>query len=124
MLTNHKSIRKYNFKLLTNSYRSLLNMHLIPSLIFVSNKQETGSSLFESLVLNVPTSKLINSNESFYGVHYGLPGNNESIVVKNFFNVLLLKCTLESVQSKVMSLFKNKLTDYMLKNAKIRKKKK
>ena len=124
LLTNHKSIRKYNFKLLTNSYISLLNMHLIPSLIFVSNQPETGSSLFESISLNVPTSNLINSNKSFYGVHYGLPGNNESILVKNFFNVLFLKCTLESVKTKVMSLYKNKINHYMLKNKKIIKKNK
>ena len=83
-------------------------MYMLPSLIFISNYTETNSSIYESIILNIPTSSLINSNSNLYGIHYGIPSNNNSIIAKNLFNILLIKCTLESISSNIRSLRQQK----------------
>lgn len=108
LLTNHKHIRKYNLKLL-KLFPSLQNMHILPSFIFVSNFKETSSSIFESIILNIPTSGLINSTSILYGIHYGIPSNNESIISKNLFNILLIKTTLEALNTNITSIYQLKL---------------
>lgn len=108
LLTNHKHIRKYNYKLL-NNYPSLKNMYILPSFIFISNFLETSTSIFESIILDIPTASLINNRSVLYGIHYGIPSNNESILAKNIFNILLIKTILEALHSNITSIYQLKL---------------
>lgn len=119
LLTNHKNIRKYNFDLL-NNYQSLQYMYILPAIVFASNFKETNSSLYESIILNIPTSGLLNSNTNLYGLHYGIPSNDNSLYTKNFFNLLLLKCSIESLNNNIISIYK-KVKINKLKKVKYRK---
>lgn len=108
LLTNQKNIRKYNFKLLTN-YKNLKKMELLPSFIFVSNINKNFVSIYESILLNIPTSALVNSNFNLYGIHYPIFANNESIISINFFNLLLIKSCLESINKNIISIYQQKI---------------
>lgn len=108
LLTNQKNIRKYNIKLLKN-YKNLKKMELLPSFIFISNINKNLVSVYESILLNIPTSALINSNLNLYGIHYPIPANNESIITINFFNLLLIKSCLESINKNIISIYQHKI---------------
>ena len=126
LLTNHKNIRKYNFKLF-NNYLSLKNMYILPSFIFVSNYNETNSSIYESIILNIPTSSLIDTDNTLYGIHYGIPSNNQSIITKNFFNLLFIKTSLEALCDNIRSIYqfkKKKILKKKHENLKVNTKKK
>lgn len=77
---------------------------LLPSYVFVSNISTTGSCIFESIILNIPCSTLMDSNMGFYGIFYGLPSNDDNFVSIYLFTRLFIKIYLKAVYDNINSL--------------------
>jgi ribosomal protein S2 len=77
-------------------FYSLGYASILPSYIFVSNIETTGSSIFEAIILDIPNSCLLDSNQGFYGIFYGLQSNDDSFVSINMFTKIFIKIFLKS----------------------------
>jgi len=74
---------------------------LLPSYVFASNVKETSSCIFESVILNIPCSSFIDSNMGFYGIFYGIPGNDDNFVSIYLFTRLFVKMYLKSIYDNI-----------------------
>lgn len=95
LLTNQKSIYLYNKNIFLKFY-NLGYFSLLPSYVFVSNIERTSSSIFEAIILNIPNSSMLDSNQGFYGIFYAFNGNDDSFGSINLFNKILIKTILKS----------------------------
>ncbi|MGZ8887005.1 MAG: 30S ribosomal protein S2 [Nitrososphaeraceae archaeon] len=89
-----------NEKLFLNFY-GLGYSSLLPSYVFTSNIKETSSCIFESIILNIPSSSLLDSNMGFYGIFYGLPSNDDNYVSIYMFSRLFIKIYLKSIYDNI-----------------------
>lgn len=107
-LTNQKEVFLKNQDFLKKVYNLGYNS-LLPAYVFASNIKNTGSCIFESIILNIPCSALIDSNIGFYGIFYGIPSNDDNFVTIYLFNRILIKMYLKSFYDKIKTLkYKNK----------------
>lgn len=99
-LTNQKEVFLKNQDFLKETYNLGYNS-LLPAYIFASNIKDTGSCIFESIILNIPCSALIDSNIGFYGIFYGIPSNDDNFVTIYLFNRIFIKMYLKSFYDKI-----------------------
>ena len=102
LLTNQRGIFLNNEKLFLNVY-GLGYSALLPSYVFASNVKETTSCIFEAIILNIPSSSLIDSNMGLYGIFYGLPANDDNFVSMYLFSKLFMKMYLKSIYDNLNS---------------------
>jgi ribosomal protein S2 len=100
LLSNQRDIFLNNEKLFLNFY-GLGYSSLLPSYVFASNIKETSSCIFESIILNIPSSSLLDSNIGFYGIFYGLPSNDDNYVNIYMFSRLFIKICLKSIYDNI-----------------------
>lgn len=103
LLTNQKEILLNNEKLFLKFYNLGYNS-LLPAYVFASNTKQTSSCIFESVILNIPCSALIDSNMGFYGIFYGIPSNDDNFVTIYLFSRLFLKIYLKSIFDNIYGL--------------------
>ena len=103
LLSNQKEIFLNNENLFLKFY-NLGSNSLLPSYVFGSNIQSTSSCIFESIVLNIPCSALIDSNIGYYGIFYGIPSNDDNFVSIYLFTRLFIKMYLKAVYDNINSL--------------------
>lgn len=96
VLTNQKEIFFNNEKLFLEFYNIGYNS-LLPSYVFASNIKSTSSCIFESVILNIPCSALLDSNIGFYGIFYGIPSNDDNFVSIYLYTRLFIKMYLKSI---------------------------
>jgi small subunit ribosomal protein S2 len=118
LLSNQKKIYSNNEDLFLKFYNLGYNS-LLPSYVFASNIKNTGSCIFESIILNIPCSSLIDSNLGYYGIFYGIPSNDDNFVNIYLFIRLFLKMYLKALYDNINSLnIKKNINkkNYMLNN--------
>ena len=103
LLTNQKEILLNNEKLFLKFYNLGYNS-LLPAYVFASNIKQTSSCIFESVILNIPCSALIDSNIGFYGIFYGIPSNDDNFVTIYLFSRLFIKIYLKSIFDNINNL--------------------
>lgn len=103
LLSNQRGIFLNNEKLFLEFY-GLGYSSLLPSYVFASNVKETTSCIFEAVILNIPSSALMDSNMGFYGIFYGLPSNDDNFVSVYMFTKLFIKMYIKSVYDNLNSL--------------------
>ena len=103
LLSNQKEILLNNEKLFLKFYNLGYNS-LLPAYVFASNIKQTSSCIFESIILNIPCSSLIDSNIGFYGIFYGIPSNDDNFVTIYLFSRLFLKIYLKSIYDNINNL--------------------
>ena len=103
LLSNQKEIFLNNENLFLKFYNLGYNS-LLPSYVFASSISTTGSCIFESIILNIPCSTLIDSNMGFYGIFYGLPSNDDNFVSMYLFTRLFIKIYLKAIYDNINSL--------------------
>lgn len=102
-LSNQREIFLNNEQLYLQFYGLGYNS-LLPSYVFASNVKETKSCIFEAIVLNIPCSTLMDSNMGFYGIFYGLPGNDDNFLSVYLFTKLFIKMYFKSIFDNINSL--------------------
>jgi ribosomal protein S2 len=103
LLSNQKEIFLNNENLFLKFYNLGYNS-LLPSYVFASSVSTTGSCIFESIILNIPCSTLMDSNMGFYGIFYGLPSNDDNFVSIYLFTRLFIKIYLKAIYDNINSL--------------------
>ena len=103
LLSNQKEILSNNEKLFLKFY-NLGYKALLPGYVFASNIRQTSSCIFESVILNIPCSALIDSNIGFYGIFYGIPSNDDNFVTIYLFSRLFMKIYLKSIFDNINNL--------------------
>lgn len=103
LLSNQKEILLNNEKLFLKFYDLGYNS-LLPAYVFASNIKQTSSCIFESIILNIPCSALIDSNVGFYGIFYGIPSNDDNFVTMYLFSRLFIKIYLKSIFDNINNL--------------------
>lgn len=103
LLSNQKEILLNNEKLFLKFYDLGYNS-LLPAYVFASNIRQTSSCIFESIILNIPCSALIDSNVGFYGIFYGIPSNDDNFVTIYLFSRLFIKIYLKSIFDNINNL--------------------
>jgi ribosomal protein S2 len=103
LLSNQKQIFFNNENLFLKFYKLGYNS-LLPAYVFASNIKSTGSCIFESIILNIPCSALLDSNLGYYGVFYGIPSNDDNFVSIYLFTRLFLKIHLKALYDNINSL--------------------
>lgn len=103
LLSNQKEIFFNNEKLFLQFYNLGYNS-LLPAYVFTSNINNTGSCIFESIILNIPCSTLIDSNIGYYGIFYGIPSNDDNFVSIYLFTRLFIKIYLKGIYDNINSL--------------------
>lgn len=103
LLSNQKEIFFNNEKLYLQHYDLGYNA-LLPAYVFSSNIKNTSSCIFESILLNIPCSALIDSNIGFYGIFYGIPSNDDNFVSIYLFTRLFIKIYFKSIYDNINSL--------------------
>ena len=107
LLTNQKHLYTFNEKIF-KQYYDVGYKSILPSFIFTSNMENSGSCLFESMILNIPNSSLIDSNMGFYGVMYKLSSNDDNFIVMNLFSKIIAKIYIKSIFDRKKNLIKKK----------------
>ncbi len=91
LLTNHKHLRVYN-KDIFFKYPTLKNLKILPSFCFISSPLTSKDGLNESMVLDIPTSTLIESSLRAEVSHYSIPGNFYSLWSRYIFQKIFGRC--------------------------------
>lgn len=113
LLSNQKEIFFNNEKIFLKFYNLGYNS-LLPGYVFASNVNNTSSCIFESIVLNIPCSALIDSNMGYYGIFYGIPSNDDNFVSIYLFTRLFIKMYLKAIYDNINSLKIKKKLNYKL----------
>jgi len=89
------------------NYYGLGYSSLLPSYVFAASLKDTRSCIFEAIILNIPSSLLIDSNIGYYGIFYGLASNDEGFAGIFMMSKLFMKIYLKSSYDKLDALLRN-----------------
>jgi len=89
----------YNEKLFKQKY-NIKYKTILPSFVFASSLENTGSCVFEAIILRIPNSSLFDTNLGFYGILYKLASNDENFMVMTLFSKILAKTYVKSIFDK------------------------